>query len=72
MKKLFFYLSLLVFLISCKQTYIITPAGRKMSERKFNRITKRIVKKVVNDMSKEDKELLEGIKYQVIIDSTNK
>jgi hypothetical protein len=70
MKKLLFIM-IIFFSISCNQTYYITPSGKKVTERKFDRVTERAIKKSLRKLTNEERQSLEGLKFEVVIDSTS-
>jgi len=72
MGKIFFLIILISFQCSCRPTYYTTPTGMKIKQRKFNRITKRIVRNAVRSISKEDLNSLKGLKMDVVYDTIKK
>ena len=62
---------IIFFSISCNQTYYITPSGKKVTERKFDRVTERAIKKSLRKLTNEERQSLEGLKFEVVIDSTS-
>ena len=62
-------LFLMFFFLSCKQTYYVTPSGKKINEKKEKRIINRAVNKAYKKLSKEEKESLKNVKLEVIYDT---
>lgn len=65
MKKITLLSIIVCFLFSCKTTYVVTPNGDKISQRKSDRITNRAVRKVFRKLSKEDYNILQNTKIIV-------
>lgn len=72
MGKIILNFLVIVSLYSCKPIYITTPAGRKITQRKFNRITKRIVRNAVRSLSKEELNSLKDVRMNVAYDTIKK
>lgn len=68
MKKLILVFVSILLITSCvsKKTVVLTN-GKKISERKLERIEKRIIKKCLRSFSKEDRDIIMGMS----VDTTN-
>ena len=72
MKKSVLVILSLILLVSCKPTYITMPTGKVVTEREFRRVTKKAIKKSIRQMSKEEKNSLKGLNFEVVVDTTSK